>query len=171
MRAIPTILRRSATSSLRTTVRLGSSAESRLSRMTCTRRLSSARPIPAEQDVCLLRSQNVSKAIKTATVPSGAQATSATDETNGSKTTNALPSIATTTDPFDQLNPFETISPTTLTYTGDAVIPITSKLNIIRPQDDTPRGIWPVFRLMVRCQVYIGAEKEVSRRKLILFLF
>ena len=46
----------------------------------------------------------------------------------------------------------EMVSPTSLTYTGDAVIPITSVLQIIKPQDDTPRGVWPVFRLMVRCQ-------------------
>lgn len=43
----------------------------------------------------------------------------------------------------------EMVSPTALTYTGDAVIPITSVLEIVKPQDDTPRGVWPVFRLMV----------------------
>ena len=41
------------------------------------------------------------------------------------------------------------LSPSTLRYTGDAVIPITSLLRIVKPQDDTPRGIWPVFRLLV----------------------
>ena len=42
------------------------------------------------------------------------------------------------------------VSPTTfLKYTGEAVIPITSVLDIIKPQDDAPRGVWPVFRLMV----------------------
>lgn len=46
--------------------------------------------------------------------------------------------------------PSERVSPTSLKYTGDAIIPITSVLEIIRPQDDTPRGVWPVFRLMVR---------------------
>ena len=40
-------------------------------------------------------------------------------------------------------------SPSALRYTGDAVIPITSMLRIVKPQDDTPRGIWPVFRLLV----------------------
>ena len=43
----------------------------------------------------------------------------------------------------------ERTSPTSIKYTGDTVIPITSVLEIIKPQDDTPRGIWPVFRLMV----------------------
>ena len=43
----------------------------------------------------------------------------------------------------------EFVSPSTLRYTGDAVIPITSLLHIVKPQDDTPRGVWPVFRLLV----------------------
>lgn len=38
---------------------------------------------------------------------------------------------------------------TMLAYAGEAKIPITSTLQLIRPEDDTPRGIWPVFRLMV----------------------
>jgi hypothetical protein len=29
-------------------------------------------------------------------------------------------------------------------------MPVTTKLHIVTPQEDTPRGIWPVFRLMVR---------------------
>lgn len=37
----------------------------------------------------------------------------------------------------------------TLAYAGAVQIPITSSLRLIRPEDDTPRGIWPVFRLMV----------------------
>jgi hypothetical protein len=40
-------------------------------------------------------------------------------------------------------------SPSCLTYTGDAIIPITSTLNLVKPKEDAPRGIWPVFRLMV----------------------
>jgi hypothetical protein len=44
-----------------------------------------------------------------------------------------------------------TESPSSLRYTGDAVIPVTSILHIVKPQEDTPRGIWPVFRLMVSC--------------------
>ena len=56
----------------------------------------------------------------------------------------------TATDSMDDHVADELLSPTSLTYTGDAVIPITSVLEIIKPQDDTPRGVWPVFRLMVR---------------------
>jgi hypothetical protein len=40
-------------------------------------------------------------------------------------------------------------SPSELTYTGNTTMPITSRLHIVTPQEDTPRGVWPVFRLMV----------------------
>lgn len=37
-----------------------------------------------------------------------------------------------------------------LSYAGNINIPITSQLKIVMPGvDDTPRGIWPVFRMMV----------------------
>jgi hypothetical protein len=40
-------------------------------------------------------------------------------------------------------------SPKELTYTGNATIPITSHLHIVKPGEDAPQGIWPVFRIMV----------------------
>lgn len=47
-----------------------------------------------------------------------------------------------------------TLAPTTaLTYTGNTTMPITTRLQLVTPDDDTPRGIWPVFRLMVRACV------------------
>jgi len=39
-------------------------------------------------------------------------------------------------------------SPSELTYTGDSTIPITTELRIVTPGEDTPAGVWPVFRLM-----------------------
>jgi len=39
-------------------------------------------------------------------------------------------------------------SPASLTYTGNATMPVTTKLKIVSPQEDPPRGIWPVYRLM-----------------------
>jgi hypothetical protein len=42
-----------------------------------------------------------------------------------------------------------TREPTTLSYDGLHVMPITSKLHIVKPDEDIPRGVWPVFRLMV----------------------
>lgn len=39
--------------------------------------------------------------------------------------------------------------PLELCYFGKKSIPIDSKLHIISPDDDTPRGIWPAFRMMV----------------------
>jgi hypothetical protein len=41
------------------------------------------------------------------------------------------------------------VSPSELKYTGDARIPITTRLHIVKPGEDTPRGVWPVFRLLV----------------------
>ena len=40
-------------------------------------------------------------------------------------------------------------SPTELTYTGNTTMPITTQLHVVRPGEDTPSGVWPVFRLMV----------------------
>lgn len=44
----------------------------------------------------------------------------------------------------------EFVSPWQLTYTGGNTIPITTNMKIITPQEDAPRGIWPIFRVMVR---------------------
>ena len=42
-----------------------------------------------------------------------------------------------------------------LSYAGNINIPITSQLKIVMPGvDDTPRGIWPVFRMMV-CNILL----------------
>jgi hypothetical protein len=47
--------------------------------------------------------------------------------------------------------PSVTISPHSLIYySNEKPIPITSKLQIIKPGDEVPHGVWPVFRLMVR---------------------
>ena len=45
-------------------------------------------------------------------------------------------------------------SPSELTYTGGATMPVTSDLHIVTPQEDVPRGIWPVYRIMV-CPVML----------------
>lgn len=39
-------------------------------------------------------------------------------------------------------------SPSELAFTGDTLIPVTSRLHIVTPKEDTPRGIWPIFRIM-----------------------
>jgi hypothetical protein len=39
--------------------------------------------------------------------------------------------------------------PSHISYVGNEKMPITSNLKIVTPNDDTPRGIWPVFRMMV----------------------
>jgi hypothetical protein len=47
----------------------------------------------------------------------------------------------------------ESASPSQLCYFGNKAIPIVSELHIVTPEDDTPRGIWPVFRMMVGMRV------------------
>jgi hypothetical protein len=39
--------------------------------------------------------------------------------------------------------------PSHFSYAGNVSMPITSELKIIKPGEDTPSGIWPVFRMMV----------------------
>ena len=40
-------------------------------------------------------------------------------------------------------------SPSHLSYVTDILYPITSYLKIVKPQEDAPSGIWPVYRMMV----------------------
>lgn len=40
-------------------------------------------------------------------------------------------------------------SPSHLSYVEGVTYPITSELQIVKPKDDAPSGIWPVFRIMV----------------------
>mmetsp|Transcript_8862 Transcript_8862/g.18409 ORF Transcript_8862/g.18409 Transcript_8862/m.18409 type:complete len:624 (-) Transcript_8862:192-2063(-) len=39
-------------------------------------------------------------------------------------------------------------SPSHIAYAGSAEMPITEELKIVKPGEDTPSGIWPVFRMM-----------------------
>ena len=39
--------------------------------------------------------------------------------------------------------------PSHFSYAGNIRMPITSEMNIVMPGEDTPSGIWPVFRMMV----------------------
>jgi hypothetical protein len=71
-------------------------------------------------------------------------------EPTPTKATVSLNSDMSSIPEVDLTDPFQAVSPSTLRYTGDAVMPITSKLHIVTPQEDTPRGVWPIFRLMVR---------------------
>ncbi|VEU41189.1 unnamed protein product [Pseudo-nitzschia multistriata] len=42
----------------------------------------------------------------------------------------------------------EFVSPSELFFAGDTPIPVTSRLHIVTPKEDTPRGTWPIFRIM-----------------------
>ena len=48
----------------------------------------------------------------------------------------------------------EHVSPTHLMYTGGQSMPLTSTFKIIEPGEDAPRGIWPVFRILVSRPFY-----------------
>eukprot|EP00523_Entomoneis_sp_CCMP467_P002801 CAMPEP_0168762994 /NCGR_PEP_ID=MMETSP0724-20121128/24131_1 /TAXON_ID=265536 /ORGANISM="Amphiprora sp., Strain CCMP467" /LENGTH=578 /DNA_ID=CAMNT_0008812177 /DNA_START=122 /DNA_END=1858 /DNA_ORIENTATION=+ len=41
-----------------------------------------------------------------------------------------------------------TLQPNAMEYTGGATMPITSSLHLVTPEEDTPRGVWPVHRMM-----------------------
>jgi len=45
-------------------------------------------------------------------------------------------------------------SPSKLSFTSDTLIPVTSYLQIVTPKEDTPRGVWPIFRIMVSRSSY-----------------
>lgn len=42
----------------------------------------------------------------------------------------------------------EVESPSEIQYPGNVTMPLTTVLHIVKPSEDVPRGIWPVFRLM-----------------------
>jgi hypothetical protein len=50
-----------------------------------------------------------------------------------------------------------------LSYSPDTAIPITSILHIVKPGEDTPRGIWPAFRLLVSRLAVAGILLNFSR--------
>lgn len=56
----------------------------------------------------------------------------------------------------------ESESPKELLHTEGVSIPITSKLHIFTPQEGPPRGTWPVFRLMVSTNAWFVWSRENS---------
>jgi hypothetical protein len=52
-------------------------------------------------------------------------------------------------------------SPSTVSYTEGEVIPITSTLHIVTPEEDAPTGVWPLFRIMVRSHIPNGGHSLV----------
>lgn len=41
------------------------------------------------------------------------------------------------------------VSPSELLFAGGTSIPVTSRLRIVPPGEDAPRGTWPCYRIMV----------------------
>jgi hypothetical protein len=52
---------------------------------------------------------------------------------------------------------------THLCYTTGKVIPITSKLLFYKPGDDTPRGVWPVFRIMDETGILRDGNSDINK--------
>ncbi len=52
-----------------------------------------------------------------------------------------------------------------ISYAGNDSMPITTELKIVLPEEDVPRGTWPVFRMMVSegVLVHVCFIKSVSR--------
>ena len=63
---------------------------------------------------------------------------------NGSEQENSIDSKA-----------VKTLQPAELSYTEGQAVPITSTFELVTPDQDPPRGIWPAFRVMVRTTVDI----------------
>jgi hypothetical protein len=124
------------------------------------RHLSSARPLPDdehEEHGWHNNEQSINRGFKRETSFTTSQPNYLNEDTIVSTTTNTnttkenLPLIrpTDTSTIITATQTAEALSPSKLRYTGDAVIPITSVLHIVKPQEDIPRGIWPVFRLLV----------------------
>lgn len=54
----------------------------------------------------------------------------------------------------------DSTSPLHLSYVGSKTIPITSKLHIVNSQEDTPSGVWPVFRMMDENGIFRESQCE-----------
>jgi hypothetical protein len=107
-----------------------------------SRCLSSARPLPTIDEITESEWQKEVKALKKAS----SQSLPTPGSTNAKFSSTSPAEVTDVTDNDE----FSYVSTNTLTYTGGASMPVTSKLHIVTPQEDTPSGIWPVFRLMVR---------------------
>jgi hypothetical protein len=120
---------------------------SSLAPQSSSRCLSSARPLPAEEEMIESEWREKVKAYKKASSQSPA---TATGSPNAEFSMTSLAEVTDLTDNDSQ----DYTSTNTLTYTGNASMPVTSNLHIVTPQEDTPQGIWPVFRLMVSSHFY-----------------
>jgi hypothetical protein len=122
---------------------------SSLAPQSSTRCLSSARPLPLEEEITESEWREKLKALKKASSQSPPTAPTGSPNAEFSTTSPVEVTDLTDNDSHDY------VSTNTLTYTGNASMPVTSKLHIVTPQEDTPPGIWPVFRLMVRSNYFI----------------
>ena len=52
------------------------------------------------------------------------------------------------------------ISPSHISYVAGVSLPITSELHIVKPSDDAPPGLWPVYRIMVSLKIELKRKKN-----------
>ncbi|GKY91173.1 hypothetical protein MPSEU_000090000 [Mayamaea pseudoterrestris] len=110
------------------------------SRLSAMQSFSSARPLPSYDyhEAPAPRSRMMRK--KVASIPSNLTVIVEPE--------HETPAIVVSASEADVCNdPFESRSPMTLKFI-DRECPIVSKLHLVTPADDVPRGVWPVFRLM-----------------------
>jgi hypothetical protein len=74
-----------------------------------------------------------------------------------------------TGNPDADSDPFESKSPMTLKFI-DRECPIISKLHLVTPEEDVPRGVWPVFRLMVRKELILQSNTYYAMLVILLLL-
>ncbi len=75
---------------------------------------------------------------------------------DGEATTTATATTTITTSTASTTTTTTTTSPSHVSYLADTDVtfPITSDLKIIKPSDDEPSGVWPVYRIMVGVHIY-----------------
>jgi hypothetical protein len=131
------------------------------------RYLSSTRPLPTIDEITESEWRKEVQALKKASSQSPLPPKPGSPNSKFSSTSPAVEVTDNDTDNSDESSHSYYASTNTLTYTGGASMPVTSKLHIVTPQEDIPRGIWPVFRLMVRklhrdvmCTTHLSPHRE-----------
>lgn len=115
------------------------------------RSFSSARPLPDERHAHV--NNNTGSVLRETVHDSSRNPPKELSSPSNNTRTTMTPSVAVAHDNNNNNNQeltSEHDSPSEIHYTGSATMPLTTVLHIVKPHEDVPRGVWPVFRLMVR---------------------
>lgn len=133
--------------------RLSSRVVRQTQRQHCAlRTLSSARPLPEERHVYVNHGSILPERVNGSTSSNGSSSRLNQKTVSAPETvtrTSISPSVVMPHDNSNDEQIREHDSPSEIHYTGSTTMPLTTVLHIVKPQEDVPRGIWPVFRLMV----------------------